>query len=84
MFYTYILQSTKNRFIYVGSTKNVEKRLVFHNSGKVKSTKAYRPWILLESHKFKTRSEAFKHELFLKTGQQKEKLKIKFGIVAKW
>ena len=83
-FYTYVLLSFRNDDIYIGSTENIEKRVHLHNNGKVKSTKGYRPWKLLECHKFNTRSEAVNHERFLKTHQQKEILKKKYGLVAKW
>ncbi|MBU3905633.1 GIY-YIG nuclease family protein [Patescibacteria group bacterium] len=43
-----------------------------HNSGKVKSTKAYKPWILLDYKKFNSRSEAMITEKFYKTGQRKK------------
>jgi putative endonuclease len=79
MYYTYILKSLKNGFIYVGSTENIDNRLSKHNSGKVKSTKAYKPWKLMETRTFSTRSEAVKEELFLKTGQQKELLRKKYA-----
>ena len=39
MYYVYVLQSEKDRKIYVGFTKNLEERLKLHNNGKVKSTK---------------------------------------------
>ena len=83
MFYTYILKSEKNGDIYIGSTENLFRRLELHNLGKVKSTKFYRPWKLLEYRSFKTRGEAFMEEKFLKTGQQKGLLKEKYGAVAK-
>lgn len=77
-YFTYVLQSRQNGFFYIGSTANVGQRLGLHNQGRVRSTKAYRPWHLLEYHEFQTRSEAVKHELFLKQHQQKEKLKDKY------
>lgn len=80
-FYVYILKSVKNNDIYVGSTANLEKRITLHNQGKVKSTKAYRPWKLLEYHKHNSRSEAINHEKFLKNHQQKELLKRKYEII---
>jgi len=43
MYYTYILTSKKNGRHYYGSTQNLSERLKKHNSGKVKSTKGYRP-----------------------------------------
>jgi len=78
MFFTYILKSQVNNDIYVGSTENVENRLEKHNSGKVRSTKAYRPWKMISIEEFSSRSEAFKREHFLKTGQQKELLRKKY------
>lgn len=83
-YFTYVLLSIENGDIYIGSTENIFKRVALHNGGKVKSTKGYRPWRLLEYETFNSRSEAFKHEKFLKSHQQKEMLKRKYGLVAKW
>jgi len=79
-YFVYFLQSLKNNDLYVGSTENVEQRLTLHNTGKVKSTKAYRPWKLVGFKECKSRSEATKQEKFFKTGQQKEILKKKYGL----
>ena len=83
MYFVYILKSHKNGDLYVGSTENVKSRLAKHNAGKVKSTKFYRPWELLDFETYFTRSEAVRRERFLKRGQQKEMLKRKYGQVAK-
>jgi putative endonuclease len=80
----YILKSQKNGDIYVGSTADFGNRLKLHNAGRVRSTKAYAPWALLEQRACDSRSEAMRLEKFLKTGQQKEILKAKYGAVAKW
>jgi putative endonuclease len=77
-YYVYILKSLQNSDFYVGSTADVENRLRLHNSGRVKSTKAYRPWLLLETRTCTSRSEAVILEKFLKTGQQKELLRKKY------
>jgi putative endonuclease len=42
----YILQSLKNMRYYIGSTENVDSRLIMHNNGKVKATKFLTPWTL--------------------------------------
>ena len=78
MFYVYFLKSLKNEDVYIGSCKNVSVRTINHNSGKVKSTKGYRPWKLLGYEEYNTRSEAFKMEHFYKTGRQRELLKQKY------
>ncbi len=78
MFYVYFLKSLKNNDLYIGSTKNIEKRLSLHNSGEVKSTQFYKPWQLLGSELYNTRSEAVGREKFLKSHQQRDLLKKKY------
>ena len=80
-YFVYILKSSINNDIYIGSTENIEKRLKSHNLGKVKSTKGYRPWILLEVQKFETRIKAMMQEKFLKNHQQKEAIKRKYNLI---
>jgi putative endonuclease len=80
----YILRSEKNSDIYIGSSEDVRNRLALHNEGRVKSTKGYRPWKLLEQEEFGSRGEAVLRERFLKSHQQKEKLSEKYGLVDKW
>lgn len=81
-FFVYIIRSRKNNDIYIGSTENLENRLRLHNAGKVKSTKSYKPWELLEYREFDSRNKAVEQERFLKTGQQKEILKNKYKNLA--
>ncbi|MFA6407832.1 MAG: GIY-YIG nuclease family protein [Candidatus Paceibacterota bacterium] len=83
-FFVYFLKSLKNNDIYIGSTSNIDRRVALHNAGRVKSTKGYCPWQLLEYKEYPSRSESMKAELFYKTGQQKEILRKKYGLVAKW
>ena len=45
MYYVYILKSLKRGRYYVGYSEFPERRLQEHNSGKVKSTRLFRPWI---------------------------------------
>ncbi len=68
MFYVYILKSLKNGRLYTGSTENLQRRLLEHNSGRSTYTKLTKPFKLLHQETFKTRSEAVKREMFLKTG----------------
>jgi putative endonuclease len=81
MYYVYFLKSLKNGDLYIGSTENIEKRVILHNAGRVKSTKGYLPWELLGYEKFSSRAEAVMREKFLKNHQQKEILKRKYGMV---
>ena len=43
MYYFYMLKSEKDRMFYYGSTTDLKKRVLEHNSGAVKSTKTRRP-----------------------------------------
>jgi putative endonuclease len=73
-YFLYILYSPKFVKTYVGQTNNLEKRLVLHNSAKVKSTKPYIPWILIHSESFSSRSEAMKREAWFKSRVGRKKI----------
>jgi putative endonuclease len=75
MFYTYILFSTTKGIYYKGSTDNLIKRIVSHNSGLVNYTSKYLPWILVHYEIFETRAEAMKREKFFKTGKGRALIK---------
>ncbi len=68
MIYVYILKSEISDRFYVGMSENVDKRLREHNSGKVKSTKAFKPWKAFFFESFNTRAEAREQEKFYKSG----------------
>jgi putative endonuclease len=51
----YAIKSLSKNYIYVGMTNNVERRLSEHNNGENRSTKAYRPFILICSESFPNR-----------------------------
>jgi len=67
MFYAYVLKSDLWNRHYYGHSKDLEGRLKRHNQGKVRSTKAYKPWNLIYFEKFQTKSQAYKREMFFKT-----------------
>ena len=66
-YFTYILKSTIDGSYYKGSCQDLPARLATHNAGKVKSTKARRPWILHYNETFDTRTQAIKRERFFKS-----------------
>ena len=72
----YAIKSKVDGRIYVGFTKNIENRLKEHNSGKTRSTKGYRPWILIFTEECESRVAARKLEVYYKSGIGKEKLKL--------
>ena len=77
MFCVYVLLSQKSKRLYVGSTGDIRKRIREHNEGKVRSTKAYRPWQLVFYEGFRGKADALRDEKFYKTGFGKEALKSK-------
>jgi len=67
MYYSYILKSVKDDRYYYGSTEDVNKRLIKHNSGQVKSTKHRTPFVLHFVEEHINRSLAFRREMFYKS-----------------
>ena len=67
MYFVYIIKSINFNRYYIGSTEDIERRLLYHNSGKVKSTKVYKPWEIVYSESYNSRSEAFKREKQIKS-----------------
>ena len=80
MYFVYILYSKKFERNYVGLTSDLEQRLKSHNSGKVKSTKSYRPWEIVYSESYETIIEARKREKYLKTAAGRKWRKINLGM----
>ena len=81
MYYVYLIKSIKKKWHYIGFTNDLSKRLREHNTGRVKSTKAYKPFQLIYHEDYLDKIDAMKREIELKTkSQQKEilfkKLKI--------
>lgn len=76
MFYIYVLKSLKNGRFYTGSTNDLERRLVEHNSGQSKYTKHTAPFELVHKEEYLTKSEAYKREMYLKTGRGREFVRI--------
>lgn len=66
MYYIYILKSLKNGRFYIGSTNNLERRLLEHNTGRMKSTKAFAPYALVYNEKFSDRITAVRREKYIK------------------
>ena len=72
MYYVYVLRSEKNGSRYVGMSEDPDKRLIQHNAGYTKSTKAFRPWLKVYSESYQTLAEAVAREKYLKSGIGRE------------
>jgi putative endonuclease len=75
MFYTYLLQSLKDKKWYTGYTDDLRKRFNLHNLGKVESTKNRKPFKLLYYEACLTKGDAMAREKYLKSGPGKRYLK---------
>ena len=78
MYYAYVLMSLRNKRLYVGSTDNLRRRVVEHNSeigGKY--TRDNRPFKLVFYEAFLSKEDATRQEVFYKSGYGKEILKEK-------
>ena len=58
-YFVYILESEIDGRLYKGQTRDIDKRIKEHNSGKTKSTKGYKPWKLVYFETFKQEMKLF-------------------------
>ena len=75
MYFVYVLQSLKDRNLYIGMTSDLENRIKRHNAGYEKVTKTRVPFKLIHSEQFDTREEARKREKYFKSGFGREIIK---------
>ncbi|NOX67373.1 MAG: GIY-YIG nuclease family protein [Chlorobi bacterium] len=72
-YFVYALYSKKYNKIYIGQTDNLRRRLYEHNNGLLSTyTKRFKPWEIIYSENFSTRSEAMKREKQLKSQKGRE------------
>lgn len=64
--FVYILKSLRNGRYYIGSTNNLERRIVEHESGKSTYTSESAPWELVFRQEFETLVLARSYEFKLK------------------
>jgi putative endonuclease len=65
--FVYILYSEKTDHYYIGSSADIEARLLRHNAGATPSTKHGRPWKVVYSETLADKTNALKRELYLKS-----------------
>lgn len=82
MHYVYFLLLS-NRDIYKGSTDDLKRRFDEHRSGKVTSTKNFRPVMLIGYEAYKEKTDAQRKEKFLKTTEGRRLLKQQYRDVLK-
>jgi len=75
MFHAYVIYSVLFDRYYKGHCSDLKRRLDGHNSGNTKSTRNFRPWILVYSESFTMLEEAIKREKYYKTAAGRRFLK---------
>jgi putative endonuclease len=73
--FVYALQSSKDKNLYIGISRNPEQRVRSHNQGKTDSTKVRRPFILIFKEHCGSLKEARGKEKYYKSGSGREILK---------
>ncbi len=72
-YYVYIILTVNNK-LYCGYTDNVERRYKLHKEGKAaKYTRANKPFKLVYTKEFNTKTEAMKEECRIKKLNRKQK-----------
>lgn len=74
MWYAYVLKNKYSKW-YIGSTKDLQKRISDHNLGKNKSTKYGVPWKLIYCEISLNIKDARAREKYLKSGMGRRYLK---------
>ena len=75
--FLYILKSLKDNGYYIGISQDVKKRLLYHNNGRVRSTKNHRPLKIIYQEQCGLMSIAREREKHLKSYKGcKEKLSL--------
>jgi putative endonuclease len=73
MYTVYVLYSEDHGKIYIGFTGNLDARILSHNElGSKGWTIKFRPWKLMHTEEYQTKTEALKREKELKTAGGRE------------
>lgn len=75
MYYFYVLRSSKDDRLYKGFTKDLERRLGDHNSGKVMATRHRKPFKIIYSESFNNKNDAIIREKYFKSFKGGKELK---------
>ena len=73
-YHVYVLYTKQFDKCYIGQSSNLNQRLHYHNSNRVKSTKYKGPWILLYTRQMASQKESMKLERKLKNLKSRKRL----------
>ena len=83
MYYVYILQSKKDKRLYIGFSTNLKERIENYHKGRVPITKHRLPIELVYYEAFKDEIAARHQEIFYKTGQGRRILNKRLAFLEK-
>jgi len=72
----YVLQSAKDGGLYIGFTTDLMRRLKEHNSGTSAATACRRPFELVFCEYYRSKPDAQRREVYLKTSSGRRALKL--------
>lgn len=75
MWYVYFLQNPNTKFLYIGSTNNLRRRLHEHSTAQHKSTKGHLPLEIIGFVALPSERQVRMLEKYFKTGSGKSVLK---------
>ena len=75
-FCVYVLQSLKDRDLYIGFTEDLEQRLKQHNLGQNISTAPRRPFRLIFCEYYLDKGDALRREAYFKTTAGKRTIRL--------
>jgi putative endonuclease len=79
MYFAYVLKSIEHDYFYKGHCRDLEKRILQHNSGMTESIKPYIPFKLIYFEQFETEQEAIIREKYFKTSAGRRFLKTRLA-----
>ncbi len=78
-FFTYILYSDSKDRYYIGSTEDVDLRLIRHNAGATPSTKPGRPWRIVYTEEHSSKTNALVRENYIKSMKSRKYIETLIG-----
>ncbi len=75
-YYTYILQSLKDKSLYIGHSSDLKKRIKKHNLGENSATKNHILYKLIFYEAFLNRIDSKNREEYLKSGYGRKTIKV--------
>jgi putative endonuclease len=73
--FVYALRSLKDNNVYIGISRDPERRVESHNKGKTESTRNRRPFVLIYKECCNSLEEAREKEKYYKSGFGREVIK---------